>query len=126
MEENSKTQNIIGCAIKVHKSLGSGLLESAYQQACLHYEMVKSGLQVEKEKPLPLVYEEVKLDCGYRLDFIVEGKIIVEIKSVDCLNDIHLAQVLTYRKLTNNRLGLLINFNVLKLTDGIKRVINGY
>lgn len=125
MEENSITQNIIGCAIKVHKSLGPGLLESAYQ-ACLHYEMVKSGLQVEKEKPLPLVYEEVKLDCGYRLDFIVEGKIIVEIKSVDCLNDIHLAQVLTYRKLTNNRLGLLINFNVLKLTDGIKRVINGY
>jgi GxxExxY protein len=82
--------------------------------------------KVEKEKPLPLVYEEVKLDCGYRLDFIVEGKIIVEIKSVDCLNDIHLAQVLTYLKLTNNRLELLINFNVLKLTDGIKRVINGY
>ena len=125
MEENSITQNIIGCAIKVHKSLGPGLLESAYQ-ACLHYEMVKSGLQVEKEKPLPLVYEEVKLDCGYRLDFIIEGKIIVEVKSVDCLNDIHLAQVLTYLKLTNNRLGLLINFNVLKLTEGIKRVINGY
>ncbi|MDZ7648211.1 MAG: GxxExxY protein [Cytophagales bacterium] len=78
---------------------GPGLLESAYQ-ACLYYEMVKSGLQVEKEKPLPLVYEEVKLDCGYRLDFIVEGKIIVEIKSVECLNDIHLAQVLTYLKLT--------------------------
>ncbi len=103
MEENSITQKIIGCAIKVHKSLGPGLLESAYQ-ACLYYEMVKSGLQVEKEKPLPLVYEEVKLDCGYRLDFIVEGKIIVEIKSVECLNDIHLAQVFTYLKLTCNQL----------------------
>jgi GxxExxY protein len=125
MEENSITQKIIGCAIKVHKSLGPGLLESAYQ-ACLYYEMVKSGLQVEKEKPLPLVYEEVKLDCGYRLDFIVEGKIIVEIKSVECLNDIHLAQVLTYLKLTGNQLGLIINFNVLKLTEGVKRVVNGY
>ncbi len=95
MEENDLTEKIIGCAIKVHKALGPGLLESAYQ-ACLYYELVKSDLFVEKEKPLPLVYEEVRLDCGYRMDLLVERKIIVEVKSVDALTDIHLAQVLTY------------------------------
>ncbi len=125
MEDNELTNKIIGCAIKVHKTLGPGLLESAYQ-ACLHYELVKSSLSVEKEKPLPLVYEEVKLDCGYRMDLVVENRIIVEIKSVEALTDIHLAQVLTYLKLTHNRFGLLINFNVLKLKDGVKRVVNGY
>jgi GxxExxY protein len=125
MEDNAITERIIGCAIKVHKSLGPGLLESAYQ-ACLYYELVKSGLSVEKEKPLPLVYEEVKLDCGYRMDLVIEKRIIVEVKSVDTLTDIHLAQVLTYLKLNNNRFGLLINFNVLKLKYGIKRIINGY
>ncbi len=125
MEDNDLTDKIIGCSIKVHKALGPGLLESAYQ-ACLYYELVKSGLNVEKEKPLPLVYEEVKLDCGYRMDLVVENRIIVEVKSVDTLNDIHLAQVLTYLKLTKNRFGLLINFNVLKLKDGVKRVVNGY
>ena len=125
MEDNDLTDKIIGCSIKVHKALGPGLLESAYQ-ACPYYELVKSGLNVEKEKPLPLVYEEVKLDCGYRMDLVVENRIIVEVKSVDTLNDIHLAQVLTYLKLTNNRFGLLINFNVLKLKDGVKRVVNGY
>ncbi len=101
------------------------MLESAYQ-ACLYYELVKSELATEKEKPLPLVYEEVKLDCGYRMDLVVENRIVVEVKSVDALNDIHLAQVLTYLKLTKNRHGLLINFNVLKLKDGVKRVVNGY
>jgi GxxExxY protein len=123
---NSKlTEQIIGCAIKVHKELGPGLLESAYE-ACLCFELRKQGLYVEQEKPLPLVYEEVKLDCGYRIDLLVEREIVIEVKSVDALADIYLAQVLTYLKLSNNRLGLLINFNVVLLKDGIKRVINGY
>ncbi|MFN6947167.1 MAG: GxxExxY protein [Cytophagaceae bacterium] len=87
---------------------------------------VKNNLGVEKEKPVPLIYEEVKLECGYRIDLLVENKIVLELKSVDVLNEIHLAQTLTYLKLTNNRIGLLINFNVLKLKDGIRRVINGY
>ncbi len=125
MEDNEITEKIIGCAIKVHKALGPGLLESAYQ-SCLYYELVKSGLSVEKEKPLPLVYEEVKLDCGYRMDLVIEKRIVVEVKSMDALTDIHLAQVLTYLKLNNSRFGLLINCNVLKLKDGIKRVVNGY
>ncbi len=125
METNEITDKIIGCAIKVHKVLGPGLLESAYQ-ACLYYELVKSGLQVEKEKALPLVYEEVKLDCGYRMDFLIEHRVVVEVKSVESLTDIHLAQVLTYLKLSENRFGLLINFNVVKLKDGVKRVVNGY
>jgi GxxExxY protein len=125
MEDNAITERVIGCAIQVHKALGPVLLESAYQ-ACLHYELVKSGLSVEKEKPPPLVYEEVKLDCGYRMDLLIEKRLIVEVKSMDSLTDIHLAQVLTYLKLNNNRFGLIINFNVLKLKDGIKRVVNGY
>lgn len=125
METNEITNKIIGCAIKVHKVLGPGLLESAYQ-TCLYYELVKSGLHVEKEKALPLVYEEVKLDCGYRMDFLIEHRVVVEVKSVESLTDIHLAQVLTYLKLSENRFGLLINFNVVKLKDGVKRVVNGY
>jgi len=125
MIENQITEKIIGCAIKVHQNLGPGLLESAYQE-CLYYELKKAGLKVEKEKPLPLVYEEVKLDCGYRIDLFVEDKIIVELKSVEALNDIHLAQVLTYLKLNNSKIGLLINFNVIQLIKGVKRVINKY
>ncbi|CAN5846671.1 GxxExxY protein [soil metagenome] len=125
MTENQITEKIIGCAIKVHRALGPGLLESAYQE-CLLYEIRKNGLLVEKEKPVPLVYEEVKLECGYRIDLLVERKIVVEIKSVESLNELHLAQILTYLKLTKNHIGLLINFNVLKLTDGLRRVINGY
>ncbi len=125
MTNSNLTEQIIGCAIKVHKVLGPGLLESAYE-ACLCFELRKQGLYVEKEKPLPLVYEEVKLDCGYRIDLLVEREIVIEVKSVDALANIHLAQVLTYLKLSNNRLGLLINFNVVLLKDGIKRVINGY
>lgn len=100
-------------------------MESAYKE-CLYFELFKAGLFVEKEKALPLVYEEVKLDCGYRLDIIVENKLIIEVKSVKALNDIHLAQTLTYLKLSKCKLGLLINFNVLLLKDGIKRIINGY
>lgn len=111
--------------MKVHTALGPGLLESAYQE-CLYFELKKAGFVVEKEKPLPLIYQEVKLDCGYRLDLLVEGQIIIEVKSVDKLADIHLAQVLTYLKLSGNRFGLLINFNVVRLKDGIKRVVNGY
>ena len=125
MVNSNLTELIIGCAIKVHKALGPGLLESAYQE-CLYYELKKEGLSVEKEKSWPLVYDEVKLDCGYRIDLLVENQIIIEIKSVEALADIHLAQTLTYLKLSKHRLGLLINFNVVLLKDGIKRVINGY
>lgn len=113
---------IIGIAILVHKTLGPGLLESAYKE-CLSYEISSSGYAVEKEKPIPLIYNNMKLDCGYRADLIVENKILLEIKSVDTLNDIHLAQVLTYLRIGGFRLGYLINFNVLLLKEGIKRVI---
>ncbi|MHA7110574.1 GxxExxY protein [Sunxiuqinia elliptica] len=122
-EENKITAEIINCAIKVHASLGPGLLESAYQQ-CLFYELKKSGLDVEKEKPLPVTYKEVKLDCGYRLDLVVEKKVIVELKSVETISNIHLAQMITYLKLSKCKLGLLINFNVNQLVKGVKRVIN--
>jgi GxxExxY protein len=125
MEENKITENIIQYAIKVHKALGPGLLESAYLE-CLYYELYKNGLKVDKEKALPLIYEEVKMDCGYRIDLLVEDKVIVEIKSVEVLNEVHLAQILTYLKLNRTRIGLLINFNVTLLKDGIKRVVNGY
>jgi GxxExxY protein len=121
--ENEISQLIIGCAIKVHTALGPGLLESAYEE-CLYYELIKEGLKVEKQKALPLIYEEIKLEIGYRLDLIVEDKVIVEIKACDGLNDVHLAQVLTYLKLSDVKLGLLINFNVARVKDGIKRVVN--
>lgn len=124
MTENEISNKIIGAAIKVHTALGPGLLESAYKE-CLFYNLVKEGLKVEKEKPMPLVFEEVKLDCGYRIDLLVENKVVIEIKSVDALNDVHLAQTLTYLKLGNYKLGLLINFNVALLKQGIKRVANG-
>lgn len=124
MSENEIATKVIGVAIDVHKVLGPGLLESAYKE-CMCYKLTKSGMLVEKEKPMPLVFEEVKLDYGYRLDILVEGKLVIEIKSVDTLNDVHLAQVLTYMKLGGHRLGLLMNFNVLKLTQGIRRVVNG-
>ena len=125
MSNNELTHHIIGCAMDIHKVLGPGLLESAYKE-CLYFKLIQSKLYVEKEKSMPLVYEKVKLDCGYRIDLLVENKIVIEVKSVDFLNNIHMAQTLTYMKLGHYRLGLLINFNVLKLKDGIKRVINGY
>lgn len=125
MEENKITEKIIQCAFKVHTAFGPGLLESAYKE-CLYYELLKNKLKVEKEKPLPLIYEEVKLECGYRADLYVEDTIIVEVKSVEALHDIHLAQTLTYLKLLGKRVGLLMNFNVLRLKNGIKRVVNGY
>lgn len=124
-ELNKITETIIGCAIKVHKELGPGLLESTYQE-CLYYELIQAGLLSEKEKQLPLIYKEVKLDVGYRIDLLVERKVVIEIKSVETLNDVHTAQVLTYLKLSNCKIGLLINFNVVKLVDGTKRLINKY
>jgi GxxExxY protein len=124
-EENNLATQVIGLAIDVHKALGPGLLESAYKES-LFYKIKTKGLLVEKEKAMPLVLEHVKLDCGYRVDLLVENKLVLEIKSVDALNDIHLAQVLTYLRLGNYKLGLLMNFNVLHLKEGIRRVINGY
>ena len=123
MIENELSRKVIGLAIDVHKSLGPGLLESAYKE-CLFYKIKQAGLFVEKEKPMPLVFEEVKLDCGYRLDLLVENKLVIELKAVEALNDVHLAQVLTYLKVGNFKLGLLINFNVSLLKYGIKRIIN--
>jgi GxxExxY protein len=117
------TGRIIGCAMRVHTALGAGLLESAYE-ACLCYELRKAGLQVEQQKPVPLIYEEVKLECAYRMDLFVEHQVILEIKAVDTLHPIHATQLLTYLKLSNCKLGLLINFNVQHLKDGIKRIAN--
>lgn len=122
MELNKITELIIGCAIEVHKRLGPRLLESTYL-ACLNFELSEKGLEVKKQLGLPLIYKEIYLEIGYRLDLLVEGNVVVEIKSVECLTDVHTAQVLTYLKLTNSRVGLLINFNVLRLTEGIKRLI---
>ena len=124
MTENEIANKVIGLAIDVHSALGPGLLESAYQE-CLFYKIGISGFKVEKEKPMPLIFEDVKLECGYRIDLLVENKLVIEIKSVEALNDVHLAQTLTYMKLGNYKLGLLINFNVALLKHGIKRVVNG-
>lgn len=125
MIENEIAKKVIGLAIDVHKALGPGLLESAYKES-LYYKIRKDGLYVEKEKAMPLIFEEVKLDCGYRIDLVVENKLVIETKSVEALNDIHLAQTLTYLKLGNYKLGLLINFNVVLLKQGVKRIINGH
>ena len=119
MNDNQITEIIIGCAIKVHRKFGPGLLESAYQE-CLLLELMKTQLDVVKEKPQPLIYDDVKLNCGFRIDLMVENRIVVEIKAVEFLNDVHLAQTLTYLKLSNCKYGLLLNFNVTKMTDGIK------
>ena len=123
MNENEISGKIIVEAIKIHRSLGPGLLESAYKE-CLFYNLLKTGLSVEKEKSMPFVFEEVKLDCGYRIDLLLENKVVIEIKSVEALNDVFMAQTLTYLKLGNFKLGLLINFNVSLLKDGIKRIVN--
>ncbi len=124
-ELNQITDKIIGAAIKVHRALGPGLLESAYE-ACLAFELVEAGLSVEQQKPLPLVYRDVKLDCGYRLDLFVNGKVIVEVKAIEKLAPIHQAQLLSSLKLADCRVGLLINFNVLILKDGIYRGVNKF
>ena len=123
MIENVLSKKIIGCAIEVHKQLGPGLLESAYQE-CLFYELKQIGLSVRKEKPMPIIYKEVKLDHGYIIDLLVEEKVVIEIKTVEVLNDVHTAQVLTYLRLGNYKLGLLLNFHVSMLKNGIKRIIN--
>ena len=119
------TDSIIGAAIEVHRALGPGLLESAYQ-ACLAFELAERGLKIEQQKPLPVIYREVKLDCGYRLDILVENAVIVEIKVVDRLAPIHKAQLLSYLRLSGCKVGLLINFNVKVLKDGIVRVVNNF
>ncbi len=121
---NKITETIIGAAIQVHRTLGPGLLESAYV-ACLAYELEKKGLVVEQQKPVPLVYEDVRLECGYRMDLLVERSVVVEVKSIDALAPIHEAQTLSYLRLSGCRLALLINFNVTILKDGIRRFING-
>lgn len=123
MTENEISTIIIGLAIEIHKSLGPGLLENAYKE-CLFYKIRQRGLIVEKEKAMPLIFEDVKLDCGYRVDLLVENKFIIEIKSVESLTTIHLAQTLTYLKLGKYKLGLLINFSEVLLKNGIRRVIN--
>ncbi|BAY17338.1 hypothetical protein NIES2109_13320 [Nostoc sp. HK-01] len=123
MDENDLSGMIIGCGMRVHTALGPGLLESAYEE-CLHYELKQQGFRVGRQVPLPLVYKEVELDCVYRLDLIVENKVVIEIKSVEAIKPIHSVQLLTYLKLTHCKLGLLLNFNVLHLKEGIKRVAN--
>jgi len=122
MEINQITEKIIGCSIEVHKQLGPGLLESAYEE-CLYYELKSIGLNVKKQLALPLIYKDIKLDAGYRIDLLVENKVIVEIKSVDALAEIHKAQLMTYLKLADIKVGLLLNFNVVRLKDGIVRWI---
>jgi len=123
-QENEISGKIIGAAIEVHRKLGPGLLESAYEE-CLCCEMALRGIKFERQVPLPLNYKGVDLDCGYRLDLLVEDKVIVELKSVETLEPIHEAQMLTYLKFRNAWLGLIINFNVIMLKDGVRRLVNG-
>jgi GxxExxY protein len=125
MTDYQLTQTVIGCAMKVHSALGPGLLESAYKE-CLCFELRQGGLFVEKEKPVPLVYSDVKLGAGYRVDILVERRLIVEVKAVAGIDDVILAQVLTYLKLADLRLGLIFNFHVVHLRNGIRRVVNRY
>jgi len=124
ISENEISKIVYESGYLVHKTLGPGLLESAYEE-CMLYELKKEGLLVEKQKPMPLIYDQIKMDVGYRLDLLIENKFIVEVKSVEALNDIHLAQILTYLRLSNCKLGMLINFNTLYFKNGVKRVING-
>jgi GxxExxY protein len=125
MKVDEITQQIIGAAIKIHRRLGPGLLESAYE-ACLAYELEKSGLRVQRQKAVPLVYEMVKLDCGFRADMVVEGRVVVEIKCKEVLHPVDQAQLLSHLRLLNMQVGLLINFHVVVLKDGIKRMVNNY
>jgi len=122
-EEDKLSKEIIGAAIEVHRSLGPGLLESAYEE-CLCYELAIRGFTFERQKPLPVSYKGVKLDCGYRLDIVVGGLVILELKAINSIEPIHEAQLLTYLKLSNLKLGILINFNVTILKNGIKRIVN--
>ena len=124
MHENELANRVIGHAIEVHKVLGPGLLERAYEE-CLFYKIVRSGLYAEQQKAMPLVFEEIHLECGYRLDILVENKLVIEVKSVEALHPVFFAQTLTYMRLGGYKLGLVINFNVTVLREGIKRVILG-
>ncbi|MBX3265881.1 MAG: GxxExxY protein [Acidobacteria bacterium] len=123
MEVNSITEKIIGCAIKVHRALGPGLLEKTYE-VCLAHEIVKEGLVVRRQVELPVVYDGLRLDAGYRIDLLVEERVIVELKTVEQFHPIHEAQLISYLKLSNLKVGLLINFNVKMLKSGIKRLMN--
>ena len=122
---NKITETIIGAAIDVHRALGPGLLESAYE-ACMVYDLIQVGMKVEQQKPLPVVYRGVKLECGYRLDLMIENEVVVEIKSIDKLLPIHKAQLMSYLKLADCKVGLLINVNVEILKSGIQRVVNNF
>jgi len=121
---NDITQAIIGAAIDVHRELGPGLLESAYE-ACLAYELIQRGFKIERQKEIPIRYREVTLDCGYRIDLLVEDKVVVEVKAIESLHPVHEAQLLSYLRLSGHKVGLLINFNVTVLKTGIRRVVNG-
>ena len=123
MTENELSKIAVDCIFKVHKNLGPGLLESAYEE-CLIHELLKTNLPIERQKPLPLIYETVKLEIGYRVDILFDNKLLIEIKAVEALNDVHKAQVITYLKLSGCKLGLLVNFNVALIKDGIKRIVN--
>jgi GxxExxY protein len=123
MEYKELTEKIIKCAMEVHTALGPGLLENIYKE-CLFHKLCKDGFSVEKEWPLPVIFEWISLNCGYRIDLLVEGKVVIELKSVKKIDDIHLAQILTYLRLGKFKVGLIINFNVSSLKDGIKRVVN--
>jgi GxxExxY protein len=126
MHEGAQRENvfkqILDSAFFVHSELGPGLLESAYEQ-CLYFDLTRKGLKVEKQKGMPLIFQEIHMDLGYRLDLFVEDEIIVEIKAVESLNDVHMAQILTYMKISGRKLGLLINFNCRHLKDGIRRIV---
>ncbi|REJ79468.1 MAG: GxxExxY protein [Acidobacteria bacterium] len=124
MDENSISRIVIGAAISVHSELGPGLLESSYQES-LCYELTERGLYVEKEKPMPLVFKSIHLECGYRVDLLVVNKLVIEVKAVEKTSEVHLAQVLTYLRLSDCRLGLLLNFHVARMKEGIRRVVNG-
>ncbi len=125
MVDEELTEKIIGLAIKVHRQLGPGLLESVYEE-CLAYELEMSGMYFERQKAMPVIYGNRRMEAGFRIDLFVEDRVIVELKAVEAMNEVHFAQTLTYLRLTNCRLGLLINFNVPVLTKGIRRVVNGY
>ena len=123
MTENEISTMAINAAIEVHKTLGPGLLESSYE-ICLFYELIQAGLHVERQKPLPIYYKGIKLNAGYKIDLLVEDKVVIELKTVNNFNSVHTAQLLTYLRLSKCKLGLLLNFNVKLLKEGIKRIVN--
>ena len=122
---NNLREKIIGCAIEVHRIIGPGLLESAYEE-CLCYELSQAGIRFERQVPLPVIYKGVKLDCGYKMDIVVEGLVIVELKAVERIIPVHEAQLLSYLKLYDKKVGLILNFHVPRLRDGLKRIVNNF